>query len=53
VSFKGFIALVGLALIAVGCQQQFGAATACVVSGAILLASAVIDAVVEPRRPRH
>jgi len=48
-SFKGVIALLGLALIAVGCQQQFGAAVACVVSGAILLASAVLDAITEAR----
>ena len=48
-SFKGIIALVGLALIAVGCQQQFGAAVACVVCGALLLSSAVLDAITEAR----
>jgi len=47
---KGIIALVGLALIAGGCHQQFGLAVASVVCGALLLASVVIDAVYERRK---
>ena len=51
-SFKGAIAVIGLALIAVGCRQQFGPAVACVVCGALLLASAVLDAITEGRENR-
>jgi len=47
---KGIIALVGLGLVAGGCQHQFGLAVASVVCGALLLASVVIDAVYERRK---
>jgi len=52
-SFKGTIALVGLALVAGGCQAQLGLAIASVVVGAILLSAAMIDAVVEGKRTRN
>lgn len=51
-SFKGVVALIGLALIAIGCEQQFGTSVALIVVGALLLAAAVVDAVTEKNDER-